>query len=98
MLSDTNKKSFIIFVRNHLFLKNYVTSEGESLSTMFDTTNLSPMLVTKLVFKLILVLSSYQTCAFPKKGTHEESGKTRISESHFGNKAVELKSTALKLH
>ena len=54
----------IILVRNYLFLKNYVTS-GESFPKMFYTTNSSPMLVTKSAFKLIFVLSNYQTCTFP---------------------------------
>ena len=31
--------------------------------------NSSPMLVTKSVFKLILVLSNYQTCTFPLSGS-----------------------------
>ena len=46
--------SFIILVRNYLFFKNYVTSDG-LVSTMFYTINSSPMLVTKSVFKIILV-------------------------------------------
>ena len=34
---------------------------------MFYTINSSPMPVTKSVFKLIFVLSNYQTCTFPLK-------------------------------
>ena len=34
---------------------------------MFYTINSSPMLVTKSVFKLIFVLSNYQTCTIPLK-------------------------------
>ena len=37
----------------------------ESFPTMFYIINISPMLVTKSVFKLIFGLSNYQTCAFP---------------------------------
>ena len=39
--------------------------QSESFPTMFYTVNSSPMLVTKSVFKLIFVLSDYQTCTFP---------------------------------
>ena len=35
---------------------------------MFYTINSYPILVTKSVFKLIFVLSNYQTCTFPLTG------------------------------
>ena len=59
------QKSFIILVRNYLFLKNYVTSEGVISHDVLYDINSYPMLVTKSVFKLIFVLSNYQTCTFP---------------------------------
>ena len=42
----------IKFVENYFFLQNYGTSE--------DTTNLSPLLVTKKGFMRIIILSNYQ--------------------------------------
>ena len=52
-IKDFYPEVIIILVRNYLFL------------TMFYTTNSSPLLVTKSVFKLIFVLGNYQTCTFP---------------------------------
>ena len=40
---------------------------------MFYTINSSPMLVTKSVFKLIFILSNYQTCTFPLKSKSEQT-------------------------
>ena len=39
--------------------------QRESFRNMFYIINSSPMLVTKLALKLILVLSNCQTCTFP---------------------------------
>ena len=51
-------------MRNYLILKSTLL-QRESFPTMCYTVNSSPMLVTKLVSKLIFVLSNYQTCTFP---------------------------------
>ena len=49
----------IKFVENYMsfFLENYVTSEGAV--SMFYAINLSPLLVIKLGFILIIILSNY---------------------------------------
>ena len=45
----------------------YITTllQRESLSTMFYTINSSSIPVTESVFKIIFILSNYQTCSFP---------------------------------
>ena len=58
------QKSFIILVRNYLFLKIYVISEGAASHNVLYYQQLSNAIVTKSVFKLIFVLSNYQTCTF----------------------------------
>ena len=47
-----------ILLRYYFFLKNY--NQREPFLTMFYTVNSSPLLVTKLVFMLTIVLSNYQ--------------------------------------
>ena len=44
--------------------------QRESFLTMFYTINSSPMLFTKSVFKLVFVLSNYQTCTFHLRGNY----------------------------
>ena len=44
--------------------------QRELFPTMFYTINSFPMLFTKSVFKLIFVLSNYQTCTFPLSNQH----------------------------
>ena len=54
--SDRNKrlnKSFIILVRNYLYISKSILLLREPFLTLFDTFNSSPMLVTESVFKLI---------------------------------------------
>ena len=46
---------------------------------MFYTTNSSPMLVTSSVFKLIFILSNYQTCTFPLKALDSSSWVSDMS-------------------
>ena len=40
-------------------LRNYVTSEGAVSRTLFYTINSSPLLVTKKVFMITVILSNY---------------------------------------
>ena len=56
---------------------------------MFYTINISPMLVTKSVFKWIFVLSNYQTCTFPFN-LRNHSCMNHLSDSNgFGCKFVQ---------
>ena len=71
VLSDRNKRliarSLNILVGSYLFSKTTLL-QRESFPTMFCTINSSPMkwmLVTTSVFKLMFVLSNYQTCNTP---------------------------------
>ena len=52
----SGQKSFNIRVRNYLFLKNYVTSEGAVSHNVVYYQQLSPLTVTKLVFRLTIIL------------------------------------------
>ena len=70
VLSDGNKRllaksvlarSLLLFLWKITSFSKTTLLQRESFPTMFYTTNSSPMLVTKSVFKLIFVLSNYQT-------------------------------------
>ena len=69
VLSDRNKRllarSLLLFKWESTSFSKTTLPQRESFSTMFYTINCSPMHVTKSVFKLIFVLSNYQTCIFP---------------------------------
>ena len=69
MFSDRNKR---LLARSLLLFSWEVTSfskttllQREPFLTMFCTNHSSPVLVTTSVFKLIFVLSNFQTCTFP---------------------------------
>ena len=51
-------------MRNYLFLKNYITSEGVVSHNVLYYQQLSNARY-QVSFKLIFVLSNYQTCTFP---------------------------------
>ena len=53
-------QTIVFLVRKYFFLKIYLTSAGEQFLTVFYTINLSPLLFTKHVFMLIIMLSNYQ--------------------------------------
>ena len=74
VLSDRNKRllarSFLHYFSEKLplFTKSMLL-QSESFPTVFYTVNSSPVLATESVFKLIFVMSIYQTCTFSlKKG------------------------------
>ena len=70
VLLDRKKRLqvFYYFSEKLPLLKNYITSEGAISHSVLYYQQLSPLLVTKSVLKLILfVLSNYQTCTFPLK-------------------------------
>ena len=52
-------------MRNYIFFSKTTVVQRESFPKIFYTINISPMLVTMSGFKLIFVLSNYQTCTFP---------------------------------
>ena len=65
VLSDRNKR---LSEKLPLFTKSMLL-QSESFPTVFYTVNSSPVLATESVFKLIFVMSIYQTCTFSlKKG------------------------------
>ena len=65
VLSDKNKRSLLLFFWEMTSFSKSTLLQREPFLKMFHTINSSPMLITKSVFKLILVLGNYQTCTFP---------------------------------
>ena len=69
VLSDRNKRllarRFLLFYWEITPFSKSMLLQSEPFLTMFYTINSSVMLVTDSVFKLIFVLSNYQTCTFP---------------------------------
>ena len=67
VLSERNKRLevFCYLSEKLPLLKKSMLLHREPFLTIFYTINSSPMLITKSVFKLIFVLSNYQTCTFP---------------------------------
>ena len=60
-LETSNCKCEVKLVDNYFFLENYSTSGGAVLhNVFFYTNNSSWLLVTKKVFKLKIILISYQ--------------------------------------
>ena len=53
--------------------------QREPFLTMFYTINISAMLVTKSVFKLIFVMSNYQTFTFPLSIFHRLIARDFVS-------------------
>ena len=54
-------------MRNYLFLKKYVPTEGVVSHKVIYYENSSPLLVDKLCFMLTNIWSNYQTCTVPLK-------------------------------
>ena len=86
VLSDKNKR---LLARILLLFQLEITSfsktkllQRESFPTMCYTINSSPMLVTKSVFKVIFVLSNYQTCTFPLIKVHQEVFSWQVAHSY----------------
>ena len=85
VLSDRNKR---LLARSLLLFEWEITSfskttllQRESFPTMFYTINSSPVLVTKSVFKLIFVLSNYQTCTFPLSTNTAKHSKSMLTRT-----------------
>ena len=56
--------SFIIWVQSYLFLETKLL-QSETFLTMFNTVNISPLAIAKLVFMPTIILNNYQQCLVP---------------------------------
>ena len=84
-------------MRNYLFLKIYATSEGVVSHNVLYYQQLSAMLVTKSVFKLVFVLSNYQTCTLPFKNILKEHQVNITPGENNSAKVSKRSSTFLNL-
>ena len=66
-----------------MLLQSIPPCSEDPFLTIFYTTNSSPESITKSVFKLILVLSNYQTCTFPFKKILMNKRKRELCLSIF---------------
>ena len=73
-------KSFDIWVRNYLFLKNYYTSEGTASHTVLYCQQLS---ITRYQVSFYTILSNNQQCPVPFKTHHKNNLWVNINEVLF---------------
>ena len=64
LIKRLQQNYFIIWMRNYIFLKNYVTSEGAVSYNVWYYQQLSIARYQVLVFMLTIMLSNYQAVPF----------------------------------